>query len=71
VHAIDQLLISARSGRHEHRSNVSALTLAVIVAEVASIGGRLIEVRLGRVQLALELNNHHARAHEENHIRSA
>ena len=48
---------AACAGRYDHRIDLSVVALAVVGAEVAGVGGGLVEVGLRRALLALKLEN--------------
>ena len=63
--------IAPRTRRHEHRHDISVRAFTMIRAQIAGIRRGLIDVGLREIDLPLQLDDHDARADEQQDIGAA
>jgi ferric-dicitrate binding protein FerR (iron transport regulator) len=60
--------VAVRAGRHEHRVHLAIGAVLVVAAQVASIGGRLVEICLLGLRLALQLEHDDGAADQQDYV---
>ena len=71
VHAVAHADVPWRARGHDHGVDLALGAVPVVAAQVARVGGGLVEVGLVRLGLALQLEDDHGAADEQHDVRAA